>query len=127
MTDVEVDDPDVGPDRYYKTAGDKKASYSKEDEIGPAWSDPWGCCFDGCPTWFGYEFLEYHGLHEAYRLERLQHKREILMLKAKYERGGKPRRYGDPGMRAFLYPDLTKHNLPRRLRWMFKVKPESST
>lgn len=119
----EIADPDVGPDRYYKTIGDKKASFSEKDEIGPAWSDPWGCCLGQCDTWFSYEFREYHGLQEAHRLERLESKRAILEHKAKYERGGKPRLYGDSGLRAFLYPNLTKHNVPRRLRWMFREGP----
>lgn len=94
---------------------DDPASYHPEDATGPRWSDPWGCCFGECDTPFSVAFREYHGLAEAHQ----RWNRELIQAKKDYFRKvtrRSPRPRPCELTRMFFFPNLTMHQIPRRLR-----------
>ncbi len=96
-------------------------TYHKEDEVGPHWGEPSGCCFGECETDFSVAFREYHGLTEAWAKYHEDMKKEAKYHWKKVCR--RPyRKFGCQFTLDFCYPQLkSKHMLPRRLRWMFNI------
>jgi hypothetical protein len=99
-------------------------TYHKEDEVGPSWGEPYGCCFGECDTEFSIAFREYHGLTEAWAkfYEDMEKQRKYDWKKCRRKT---PRKYGYGEMLSLMlslgHKKLkSKHQLPRRLRYIFK-------
>ncbi len=93
---------------------------SREDELGPAWSEPYGCCYGECDTETSIAFREYHGIEEALQEEQRWLEREAQQQAKEWRaklRGRAPRkRFCE--LSSILISDRlsSPHELPRRLR-----------
>lgn len=93
---------------------------TKEDDIGPHWSEPYGCCFGQCDTVFSVAFREYHGLEEAHQAWLLQIKEETKIAThaylKKYQHALPSKRGRLQLLRQLFDQHLTPYMVPRRLR-----------
>lgn len=87
-----TEDPDI-KSGFYSNLGDKKASYSEEDAIGPHWGDPWGCCMGLCDTPFSVAYREWFGYTKKEMVKQAQKARSNFYKRQK-ERIRRMRRAG---------------------------------